>query len=77
MESLFKVFEDRKYGILLSIDDTEIADEFDDFLNESCYVFVNVKFLDDRVDFYFGQAACIEKINNIIEKFLLKNKKSL
>ena len=74
MKSLFKISEDSKYGVSLSIDDAELADNFDDYLNDSCYVLVDIKFHNNYVEFYFGQAACVEKVNCIIEKFILKNK---
>jgi len=69
MDMRFEASENEKYGAVLKISDVELADEFDDFLNESCYVFSDIRLESDCVYFYFGQAGCIEKIRDLLERF--------
>ncbi len=68
----FQISESKEHGITLRIDDIEIADEFDDFLNENCYVLTQMKLASDYVDFYFGQASCIEKVTELVQRFQAK-----
>ncbi len=72
MDTRFEISETKEHGVILIINDAELADEFDDFVNEDCYVFSELKFESDRVYFYFGQAGCIEKIRDLVEKFVGK-----
>ncbi len=69
MESLFDIKESEKYGVVLTVRDAEIADHFDDYLAEQCYVFTEIKFYECYVEFYFGQASCVEKVNYIVESY--------
>ena len=69
MESLFDIKESEKYGVFLIIRDEEIADCFEDYINEQCYVFTDIKFCEDHVEFYFGQASCVEKVNYLVESY--------
>jgi hypothetical protein len=69
MELLFDIKESAKYGVVLTVRDAEIADHFDDYLAEQCYVFTEIKFYENHVDFYFGQASCIEKVNYLVELY--------
>ena len=69
MDMRFEVSENEKYGAVLKISDVELADEFEDFLTESCYVAFDVKLEFDCEYFYFGQASCIEKVRDFLERF--------
>jgi hypothetical protein len=69
MSAIFEISENNDYGVIIVVNDVEIADEFDDFLNEDCYVFSEVKFEADKVIFYFGQAGSTEKARVLVEKF--------
>ncbi|MEE9343734.1 MAG: hypothetical protein V3V12_08895 [Gammaproteobacteria bacterium] len=73
MDTRFEISETKEHGAILRINDAELADEFDDFINEDCYVFTELKFETDCVCFYFGQAGCIEKIRDLIERFVNKS----
>ncbi len=72
MDTRFEISETKEHGVVLKINDAELADEFDDFVNEDCYVFSELKFESDRVYFYFGQAACTEKVRDLVERFVSK-----
>ncbi len=69
MDTRFEISETKEHGVVLRINDAELADEFDDFINEDCYVFSELKFETGCVYFYFGQAGCIEKVRDLVEKF--------
>lgn len=69
MKNKLNISESKEYGVILEIFDIELADQFDDFLNGNCYVFSELKFKSDYVTFYFGQASCIEAVNNLLERF--------
>ncbi len=73
MDTRFEISETKDHGVILRISDAELADEFDDFVNEDCYVFSELKFESDCVYFYFGQASCIEKTKDLVERFLSKS----
>lgn len=72
MTTGFKISETKEHGAILKINDIELADEFDDFLNEHCYVFSELNFTPDCVYFYFGQASCVEKVKELVKKFMNK-----
>jgi len=65
----FEVSENEEHGAVLKINDVELADEFDDFLNESCFVFSSIKHESDCVYFYFGQAGWVKKVRELLEQF--------
>lgn len=69
MESLFDIKESEKYGVVLTVRDAELADNFDDYITEQCYILYEIKFYERHVEFYFGQASCIEKVNYIVESY--------
>jgi len=73
MDTRFEISETKEHGGVLRINDAELADEFDDFVNQDCYVFTELKFEADCVYFYFGQASCIEKIRDLVERFVSKS----
>ena len=64
-----EVFDTKEHGIILQIKDVEVADAFDDFLNKDHYVLSNLKLEPSHVNFYFGQAASVEKVMELIENF--------
>jgi len=47
-----------------------LADQFEDFLTERCFVLFNTKFDEARVSIYFGQASSIENVRELYERFL-------
>ena len=73
MDPKFEISETKEHGGVLRINDVELADEFDGFINEDCYVFTELKFEADCVYFYFGQASCKEKIRDLVERFVEKS----
>ena len=73
MDTRFNIAETEEHGGILMFYDVELADEFDDFANENCYVFTEVKFEPDCVCIYFGQASCVEKIGELVERFVAYN----
>jgi hypothetical protein len=58
------------YGIILICKDIGLADELEDFLTESCFVFFNVKLGSESVSIYFGQASSSERVRALYEKFV-------
>lgn len=72
MDKRFEITESIEHGVILSIHDIELADEFDDFVNEECYVFSDIKFESNNVHFYFGQASSIEKVGLLVKSFVQK-----
>jgi hypothetical protein len=59
-----------EYGVELIVRNTERADEFDDFLNEKCFIeLAGYKPVEDGMIFLFGQASCSEKVKALIERF--------
>lgn len=58
-----------EYGGVLKCHDIELADQFEDFLTESCFVLFNTKLDRDEVTFYFGQASSTSKIRELYERF--------
>jgi hypothetical protein len=70
-EAFYEKFSllETEYGVELTINDTERAGEFDDFINEKCFIKTSLRPVDDGMTFLFGQASCMEKVNALIEKF--------
>ena len=73
MDKRFEITESKDHGGILRINGVELADQFDDFVNEDCYIFTELKFENDCVYFYFGQASSIEKIRELVDRFLSKS----
>ncbi len=72
MPEFYETFSliETEYGVELTVRDTERADEFDDFLNEKCFVeLAGIKPVGDGMIFLFGQASCSEKVKALIERF--------
>jgi len=73
MDARFQISETKEHGCVLRINDAELADQFDDFVTEDCYIFTELKFETDCIYFYFGQASCVEKIRDLVESFVNKS----
>jgi hypothetical protein len=69
MRPKFELTDSSEFGVVLKFFDVEMADQFDDFLTEKCYVHYSTKFDRDSREFYFGQAGSREKILTLIERF--------
>lgn len=54
-----------EFGVVLSILDSNLADELDDFLSEFVYIPYNQKFDGNKTTFYFGQVSCIDKVKKV------------
>ena len=67
------IAETAEYGVTLRLSDTQLADEFDDYLAEQCYVLFNQAFDENGVIFYFGQASERSKVLALFEEFLRQN----
>ena len=70
MTEQFKIEDSPEYGVIVAIGDTELADEFDDYLNEEAYAPSQLRMLDDGVEILFGKAATTSKVAELIESFL-------
>lgn len=66
----FRIDDDQRYGVVVRCTDTEIADEFEDYLAEQGYVLFNIKFEDPDVVFYFGQASSRDVVEALLVGFL-------
>ncbi len=70
MDSRFEVTETHDHGCILRVKGYELADEFEDFINEDNYVLNSCGFENDDATFWFGHTGCQEKVRNLVEKFL-------
>ncbi|NQY19682.1 hypothetical protein [Alteromonas sp.] len=73
MEKSIETKYEEEFGVVAYCEDSDLADKFDDFLTESLYVFYEMKFLENKTEYYFGKASCQEAVNKIIDSFLAKN----
>lgn len=67
------ITETAEYGVALRLIDTELADEFDDYLSEQVYVLFNIAYDENGVIFYFGLASERSKVLALFEGFLRQN----
>lgn len=74
---MFSFRQDEKYGAILIIDCDDVADLFDDFLSEQCYVFYDVRESGGIMEFLFGEAACMEKVQELVSKYESISKKEM
>jgi hypothetical protein len=65
-----EISETAEFGVALLCKDAEIADQFEDFLTEKCFVLFNLRSQDGAVSFYFGQASTQEKVRELYARFL-------
>ncbi|CAK0773630.1 conserved hypothetical protein [Gammaproteobacteria bacterium] len=63
------VYDSPEYGTVLKCYDLIVADEFEDFLTESCFVFFQTKFDQNEVTFFFGQASSVQKVRDLFKRF--------
>jgi len=68
---LFEISESIEYGVILKINDLDVADDFEDFINEKIYVLADNKIELNYIQFYFGIVSSAEKVKGILEKFIL------
>lgn len=69
MSKNFEIIETKEFGLSLKVNDVELADAFEDFLNEECYVLFDIKFEGTTVIFYFGVIGAEDKLRCLIESF--------
>lgn len=70
-----KISETPEYGTMLRCPDPELADQFEDFLTESCFVLFKTKLDSQEVTFFFGQASSVQKVRDLYERFTGENTK--
>ena len=68
--SQVEIGETAEFGVTLQCNDAEIADQFEDFLTEKCFVLFNLKPQGEKISFYFGQASTQEKVGELYARFL-------
>lgn len=61
-------------GVILHCKDVEVADDFEDFLTERCFVLFNIRPHGATVSFFFGQASSVDKVRQLYERFLVDGK---
>ena len=76
-DTIIEILDTPEYGIILKCLDLELADEFDDYLSENCFVLFNLKFDPKDVSFIFGQASSELKVRELFEKFISEKDKSM
>lgn len=59
-----------EYGVMLLCRDKEIADRFDDYLTEKCFVLFKVKMDPNEWSFLFGQASALSRVQDLFDKFV-------
>ena len=69
----FAITESEETGITVIVRDFELADEFEDYLMEQQFVLFNIKENKSSFEFLFGQAASLDKVEQLIQKFLDAN----
>ena len=65
VQTRIEIQETEKCHVHLICFDTEMADLFDDYLNEQRDIEVLYQFFDDRVVFFFVDGACKEKVKKL------------
>ena len=70
-----EIIEVPEYGTVLKYSDSELADQFEDFLTECCFVFFNVKLEIDVVSFFFGQASNPINVLDLYNRFIQYSEK--
>jgi hypothetical protein len=58
------------HGLVLKISDSTIADVFEDYISEEYYIPFSLKDVDDGKEFYFGQIASVDLLDEIIVSFV-------
>ena len=65
-----EISETVEQGVILRLADAELADKFEDYLSEQCFVLFNLAFDGNSAIFHFGQASERSKVLALFEKFL-------
>lgn len=65
-----EIIEIPEYGTVLKYSRVELADQFEDFLTESCFVFFNVKLESNVTSFFFGQASNPINVLELYNRFI-------
>ena len=67
--SIVDILETPEYGTTLRCRDLELADMFEDFLTEHCFVLFKIKLDTQEALFFFGQASTPSKVRALYERF--------
>jgi hypothetical protein len=67
--SSVEILETAEYGPVLKFRDAEVADQFEDFLTERCFVLFQTKLAPEETIFIFGQASALSRVHDLYEKF--------
>ncbi len=65
-----KIVDTVEYGVMLLCPDKELADKFDDYLTEECFVLFKVTINPNEVSFLFGQASSLSRVQDLYDKFV-------
>ena len=76
MQVTYEVRETDEHGVFLKINDSDVGDEFDDYLNEEVYALSDHSEQDGCVEFSFGRAASVSKVQQLVDEFKIKKGKS-
>jgi len=67
------ISETVEQGGVLRLTDDELADKFEGYLSEQCFVLFNLAFVGNSAIFHFGQASERSKVLALFEKFIRQN----
>ena len=70
-EQLGKVINDPKYGIILKLRERDVAERFEEFLTEECFVHFIVRTEPDEIWFLFGQVGSERKVRELYQQFAM------
>lgn len=69
MEEIYEFSETDEHGVFLKIKSLDIGDQLDDYFAEEVYVLSDVSHQGEYIEFSFGRAASVSKIQQLIEEF--------
>ena len=69
-----EIIEVPEYGVILKYANLDLADEFEDFLTECCFVLFNVKLENSVTSFFFGQASNPVNVNDLYNRFIQRGR---
>jgi hypothetical protein len=64
-----EIVESPEFGPILKCRDADVADQFEDFLTEKCFVLFKIKFDPEEVSFLFGQTSSVSRVRELYERF--------
>lgn len=70
MSARVEISDSAQYGATWTSKDAELADRFEDFLTERCFVLFKTRFERDEVSLLFGQASSADKVRELYDRFL-------